>query len=168
MRALGVSKPATATTGSTQRGAVIVEFALVLPLLMMLVLGMVTAGIALDRGQSLAHGAREASRFGATLPSGPTWLAQVADTARTNAAGNVDASVPGRYLCVALIPETGPVQRSVEGGPAPAVPGCFADDLGSRPRVQVVTGREVEFDALIFRRTLTLRKQAVTLFEATP
>ena len=152
-------------------GVALVEFALVIPLLLILVLGMVTAGVAFDRAQSLAHGAREASRFGATLPTGsnlPAWLDSVAATARANAVGNVDASEPSRYLCVALV-DGSLDQRRVETGAGVTYTAgqCFSDGL-TGTRVQVVAGRDVEIDAMVFRHTIGLRKQTVSMFEATP
>lgn len=155
-----------------EAGVALVEFAMVVPLLLVLVLGMVTAGIAFDRAQSLAHGSREGSRFGATLPTGSdmsAWLDSVATTARANAAGNVDASASNRYLCVALVGGTvGGTRIETPAGVTYGSGECFADGLGAGPRVQVVAGRDVEIDAMVFRHTASVRKRAVTIFEATP
>ena len=75
----------------TDRGASLVEFALVLPLILMLVLGLVTAGIAYNEKITLTHSAREAARFGATFPvsnaaSLEAWLAAVEARAVADAA----------------------------------------------------------------------------------
>ena len=154
-----------------ERGAAIVEFAIALPLLMMLLIGMFSGGIAYDRNQSLIHAAREATRFGSTLPVTTLnpWLDQVAATARNNAAGNLEVGQPTRYVCVALI--GAPASGSRVEGPSGTTytPGgtCFVDGL-SGPRVQVVTGRDVVFDAFAFSRTITLRRQAAVRFEALP
>lgn len=154
-----------------ERGAAIIEFAIALPLLMMLVIGMFSGGIAYDRNQSLMHGAREATRFGSTLPaiSLNPWLDQVATTARNNAAGNLAAGEATRYVCVALIgaPSSGSRVESSSGTTYTPGGTCFADGL-SGPRVQVVTGRDVVFDAFAFSRTITLRREAAVRFEALP
>lgn len=49
-----------------ERGAVAVEFALILPLLAMLLLGTITAGLAYSHGLGLTNGVREGARFAAT------------------------------------------------------------------------------------------------------
>ncbi|MDR9450988.1 MAG: TadE/TadG family type IV pilus assembly protein, partial [Acidimicrobiia bacterium] len=52
-----------------ERGASLVEFALVLPLIMMIVLGLVSAGVAYNLKITLTHAAREAARYAAILPT---------------------------------------------------------------------------------------------------
>jgi Flp pilus assembly protein TadG len=143
-----------------ERGAVIVEFALVLPVLLLLILGTFTAGIAYNRSQDLSHAAREASRFGATLPAGATWVSQVEAVAVANAAGSLEAGVAGRTICVALLDGAAVVHSSTGSA-------CFADGLTGQ-RVQVVTGADAVLDAFIFSRTLNLRQQATAAFEARP
>lgn len=54
--------------GDSERGAGIVEFALILPLLMMLVFGVVQFGLLFNRQQALHASAREGARL-AALPS---------------------------------------------------------------------------------------------------
>ena len=49
------------------RGATLVEFALILPLLMMLILGMFSGGIAYNRKNSMTNAVREGARYGATI-----------------------------------------------------------------------------------------------------
>ena len=49
-----------------QRGAVAVEFAIILPVLLMLLFGITTAGISLSQAIGLSNAVREGSRFGAT------------------------------------------------------------------------------------------------------
>lgn len=56
------------TPGDADRGAAIVEFALILPLLMMLVFGVVQFGLLYNRQQALHAAAREGARV-AALPS---------------------------------------------------------------------------------------------------
>jgi len=68
------------------RGAALVELALALPLLVMLLVGMVSAGIAYNNQLALTHAAREGGRYGATLPvtnfgSLAAWLDEVSDQA---------------------------------------------------------------------------------------
>src|SRR5207302_10603909 len=51
------------------RGAVLVEFALVFPILAMLLFGVISAGLAWNQHLALAQGARLGGRYGATLPT---------------------------------------------------------------------------------------------------
>jgi hypothetical protein len=150
--------PTTTPTRRRDRGAAVVEFALVVPVLLMLLVGMFTGGIAYDRNQSIVHGAREAARFGATLPSSGSWVAQVEAAAVANADGNLDPGTAGRILCVALV-DGGSVVHSSTGGT------CFADGLTGK-RVQVVTGTSSDLDAIVWSRTLQLRHQASVAYEA--
>ena len=54
----------------SERGAGVVEVALVLPVLMCLILGLVSGGIAYQRKISLTDAVREGARYGATLDAG--------------------------------------------------------------------------------------------------
>ena len=94
-------------------GAATVEFALTLPLLMCLILGVITGGITLNQKIAVTNGVREGSRFGATLsvvsgcPSGPAtmtcWLTQVADVTQAAAEGELNNDVASRSICVAYV-----------------------------------------------------------------
>ena len=98
------------------------EFALLLPVFMMLVLGMFSGGLAYNQNLSINHAAREGSRFGATLskasPGGLSaldWTAAVRNKVVEAATGELGScSSPttctfpaGHYVCVALVvPDT--------------------------------------------------------------
>ena len=53
-------------------GANAVEFALVLPILLILVFGIITGGVLYNQQLALTQAAREGARFAATLPEAPT------------------------------------------------------------------------------------------------
>jgi Flp pilus assembly protein TadG len=62
----------------TEYGAAAVEFALVLPVVVMLLLGIVTGGLAYSNGIGLSNAVREGARFGATGDSASaTWASDV-------------------------------------------------------------------------------------------
>lgn len=109
-----------------ERGASFVEFALIFPIFMTILLGMFSGGQSYNRKISMSNAAGEASRYGATLapstqeaspsagctvvppPSGLTcgldqWVNTVADAVVQNASGDLDANVTGRYICVAYV-----------------------------------------------------------------
>lgn len=162
-----------------ERGASLVELAIALPLLMMLLLGMVSAGIAYNHNLALAHSAREAGRHAATLPvtnfgSMDLWLDEVAARAIEDATGSLNPGTPGLVVCVAYVHPNGSLatdvtrNRTINGATVSygATP-CFVD---SRPdderRVQVSVTRETTFNALLFSTTLTLDSEATSRFEA--
>lgn len=147
--------------------------ALVLPLLLMLLLGIVSAGLAYNHQLALTHAAREAGRFGATLPvdSMGNWLATVEARAIADATGSLDAGTPGRYTCVAYVHPNGVTPEDstsrIENGTVTSGATCFADGRpNDERRVQVVARRSVDFNALIFQTALTLDAHAVNRFEA--
>ena len=77
-----------------------------MPVLATLLLGVVSAGLLFDQKLSLTHAAREAGRYGATIPSNQTfvagtWAQNVTTLVKTRAAGELDAS--GASVCVALV-----------------------------------------------------------------
>ena len=166
------------------RGAALVELAFALPILIMLLVGMVSAGIAYNHQLALTHSAREGGRYGATLPvnnfaSLDAWLDEVIAQTVDDATGTLDVGVPGRYICVAYVYPVG----SAEGFPndqtkSKEVSGitetsgtsqCIAGGDG-RPdterRVQVVVGRQTDFDVVFFSSTLNLDAEAINRFEA--
>ena len=96
-----------------ERGVALVEFALVFPVFMTLVLGMFSGGLAYNRKNTLINAAREGARYGATLSpaslplSSPLsagideWVTYVADAVQQNAEGDLRNGVVGRTICVA-------------------------------------------------------------------
>jgi Flp pilus assembly protein TadG len=85
----------------------LVEFALVFPLLVVMLLGIVTGGLAYNQKLQVTHAVREGARYGATIPagqdwSGGTWASNVRDLVVERSAGDLaDAQV-----CVALVENT--------------------------------------------------------------
>jgi Flp pilus assembly protein TadG len=165
------------------RGAALVELAFALPLLLMLILGMVSAGIAYNHQLALTHAAREAGRYAATLPVAPgtmdAWLTEIINQAIDDATGSLDEGVPGQYICVAYVHPAGTntndtttrkvKQNSVFGLAKPGLQ-CFDDDPSmhkdKQRRVQVAVARDTDFNVLVFSSTLTLDSEAVSRFEA--
>lgn len=115
-------------------GAAAVEFALLLPIFVMLVFGVISTGLSLWRHISDVQAARDAARYGATLPvsaagtdtncdstslSEDGWLACVQSVA-VREAGWADAASVGTtgdngYVCVAYIKDTNPGSTGTVG-----------------------------------------------------
>jgi Flp pilus assembly protein TadG len=72
-----------------ERGAAAVEFALILPILVLLVFGIVEFSLAFNRQQGLHAAAREGARI-ASLPSTPT--GEIEDRVKTALNGVIDPS----------------------------------------------------------------------------
>jgi hypothetical protein len=144
-----------------------VELAFVLVLLVMLLVGIVSAAIAYGRNNSIQNAAREASRFGATLPGAAdtAWLLSVRDVARAAALGDLDAGVPGSFICVAYIDENDVTLSLDNDIPTTATAPCFTDDRPGEKKVQVAVERETDFEAIVFSRDVTLSADAAARYE---
>jgi len=147
-----------------------VEMAMVFSLLIMLLVGSVTAAIAFGTNNSIENAAREASRFAATSP-GPVdniWLQTVRNVARAAAQGELDPSSPGQYICVAFINGAGTTLSLTDTAGVEAYPNtpCFADGLpADELRVQVVTQTEATIEAVFFSTDVTLSAPAAARYE---
>lgn len=106
----------------TERGAVAVEFALVLPLVIVLLLGSVTAGVAYSRAIGLTNAVREGARFGAVTVSDGTWASSV--TQRTAQTQFDDlATPPDTTICATLL-KNSTTAAAVPTTPVQATPSC--------------------------------------------
>ena len=142
-----------------ERGSVLVEFVILLPVVLALTLGIISYGSAHAQKLALTNAAREGARYGATLPSSTAnWLQKVEDVTVASATGDLDASAPGRSICIALNDGSG--WTSTTGSP------CFNDGRpATEARVQVLVGRTGSLDAFFFSRAVNLSGRAVVRFE---
>ena len=153
-------------------GAAMIEMAIAFGVLVTLLVGTVTAAIAFSQQNSIENAAREGSRFAAVYPGDPTqqsWLADVIDVTRAAGVGDLAATVPGQFICVAYV-DGGSVTALRESGGAmessTTNSACYTDDLpASEVRVQVVTGRDSEIQGVFFSVDLDLRGQAAARYE---
>lgn len=160
-----------------ERGAAVVEAALTFPLIVMLIFGMFSGGMALSQKNSIENAAREASRLGATSVVVDTsntkpWLDDVANAAIAAATGELDADVSGQYVCVALVgTSNGTDGRKVisEGAATYDTGSCGAvgemDCPTGRPCVQVKLQRDAILDVVLTRHEMTLDASSVTIYE---
>lgn len=159
-----------------ERGAALVETALVFPIFTMLLLGIISAAIAYGQSSSITNASREAARYGATLPvdgdlSG--WLTSVADTAERASTGDLDLSRPGHRVCVAyvypdgvethdstlslVVDNLGSTENPIE---------CFADGRpADERRVQVAIERPARLETGFWGSDITLSADATSYFE---
>ena len=143
----------------TERGASAVEFALVIPLLAMLLIGIVSVGLVYNHKLALANAVREGARIGATLPAGSTWAASV--QAQVVTAFTDDAS--GVNVCVALykVGTVTPLWSAGSGcGTEPSAPssatGCYVKVWASKPATM---------DWVLARKSFTIGAQSVAVYD---
>ncbi|HEU0131923.1 MAG TPA: TadE family protein [Mycobacteriales bacterium] len=165
-------------------GAAAVEFALLFPLFLVIVFGIIDMGFAFNQKINLTQAAREASRYGATLslkssaPSGSgtvdTWLPKVVNVAMSAGGDDLTASRAGRYICVAYVDPTATpaVARKAEltGSAAAAVlsSGTCTSDGRDDARVQVVVRANTVLDFVFLGGRITIGSTSTTHFEAVP
>jgi Flp pilus assembly protein TadG len=146
-----------------QHGAIAVEFALIVPLLIALLLAIVTGGVAYSRSLSLSDAVRAGGRFGATTVNSGSWPSAVQQyTAALSADGLTAAQV-----CVQLARGSTVLQSNCGTGVA-----APANPVGVAPTdcvVKVWARREVQFSAvpLIPISDITLDRSTVLRYERT-
>ena len=91
------------------RGAVALEFALVLPLLVTLLLGVITTGLAYNDKLSISNAAREGGRFGSAVDysTGATAWATSVQTRVRDTYFNAGSTLTTAQVCVVLRDSTG-------------------------------------------------------------
>jgi len=157
-----------------ESGAALVEFALLLPVFMALILGMFSGGVAYNQKLDLTHATREGARYGAAVSkdtafASGTWESNVKSLVVDRASGDLSGS--GVTTCVALVTKS-PAEvvanptgvsgnyYSTTGSP------CFTDttsDVGMRVQVRVTRPSKIE--ALFFSWGITLNAKAVSRYE---
>lgn len=154
-------------------GVALVEFAIVMPLVFAILLGIFTGGIALSRKNSMTNAVREGTRLGATLSqNAATWATDVRDRVRELSAGDVD----NNQICVKLVQRTTSGETLVTDHSwlpsacnSPSPPRTIEpSSAGVRPGdcvVKVWATRKSEFNTVFFTRNLDLDAKAIGRFE---
>ena len=164
-----------------ERGAALVEFALILPLFMTLILGMFSGGAAYNQDLSITHAAREGSRYAATLAKEPgglpaaNWRGAVKDRVLEASTEELDLTKQGHFVCVALVKPDGAVWTdsgsnaySATFGLPPSAPpsGCYTDGISDTySRVHVLVGRPGKIETIFFTYDLRLKSRGTARFE---
>lgn len=173
-------EPRFAGPRDPERGAQLIEFAIILPILLSMLFGIVTGGVAFSHNLSIDNAARETARYGATLPVNSdldAWLGQVADVAISTATGSLDDGQPNRTVCVAYVypdgtdPEdqTKRLTEDSSGTRTFANQPCVADPRpNDERRVQIVLSRDSDLVVIYFTKTLNLTAQSIARFERLP
>jgi Flp pilus assembly protein TadG len=108
-----------------ERGAAAVEFALVVPFLLILVFGLITTGMTYSDHLAATNAVREGARYGAAADITSTSWASSVRTRVKEVYFNAGATVSDAQICVRLVTASGSTHTEVIGsscGTAPAVP----------------------------------------------
>jgi Flp pilus assembly protein TadG len=144
----------------SERGAIFLEFAVVLPLLLALILGIFTGGQAYSEKIAVIESVREGARYGASLPMGSgagaltAWEAAVRNRVTDASNGNVAPA----DVCIAWVLPSGTSHCGL------------ADPAGAsnEPTVHLVkvsATKAVKMEFFLFSRSTTLTGRLVARFE---
>lgn len=106
LQAMPCCRPASTKVSSRQRGAAAVEFALVLPLLLGMVLGTVELGLALYDKAVMTHASREAARAGIVLRNPKLSVAEITAIAQQQTQTNLISLLPSSPAQVTVLQST--------------------------------------------------------------
>lgn len=149
----------------SDRGAALVEFAIIAPLVFALLLGLFSGGIALSQRNSMTNAVREGARLGATLPRSGTW----ADAVEARVLDLATSDLEDTEVCVKLI-EAPSTQLEVDStcpsspgleGDQPAITGVATGDCV----VLVWAERTGKLEVVFFSQDLTMDTHSVSTYE---
>jgi Flp pilus assembly protein TadG len=151
---------------SSERGASLVEFAIIFPVFMIIVLGMFSGGVAYNRQIAIRNAAKEGARYGATVPrltafTSGTWATNVRDVVVERS----EEELEGADVCVALVSGSPAVAVSSSHTTAGGTSPCFAESEDDGQRVQVRVTSTAKLEALVFSYDIGLDAEAVANHE---
>lgn len=154
----------------SERGAALVEFALILPIVVSLLLGMVTGGLAYNKKIAITDAVRGATRYGATLADSSTFAASVRDRLVQLSASELTAG----DVCVQLI-RGGSTEVVVRSWYAGAANASCPSTFGTAPPTPTVSDgycvvkvwgmKEAKLQAVFVNSDLRLKAGSVAAFE---
>jgi Flp pilus assembly protein TadG len=159
---------------------VLVEFAFVFPIIVMLLFGLVSAGMAWNQNLALASGARAGGRYAATLrtqtagfTSIDDYLDAVAQRVVDSSEGALATTVAGRVICVAYVHDSSSgdfdkTRSRTETGTTVtrADASCYSDNQGSNEtHIQISVQRSTRIETGLWSQTVTLQQKVVYRYE---
>ena len=139
-----------------QRGAAAVEFALVVPVLLLILFGMIWTGFVFSDHLSATNAVREGARYGAAADaSSSSWATSVRDRVK-EVYFNAGTTVTDAQICVKLVQSTGTTVASTLGqdcGTEPSTPSnmtagsCAVKVWVQRPEtIRLIVVPDLSFD----------------------
>ena len=148
------------------------EFAIILPVFMVLVLGMFSGGVAYNRQIALRNAAREGARYASILPRAPQTVGGVtwAERIRANVVDRGEGELTTADVCVALVDGAAGTVVDTPANVYSTATGsgrCF-DDGGAdgKKRVQVSVRATATIEALVFSYDVNLTSESIARYEA--
>jgi hypothetical protein len=141
-----------------ERGAAAVEFALVAPMLLMLLFGMVTSGLAYSDHLAITSAVREGSRFGAAVDysASPAAWADSVKSRVQQTYFDTSSTLADKYICAKLVTRDGVTLSQLLGsdcGTEPAAPAnmavgsCLVKVWVKKPKtIELVVAPTLAFD----------------------
>lgn len=147
-------------------GAVLIEFALMAPLIFALLVGMITGGVSLSRKNSMTNAVREGARLGATITADGLW----ADAVRARVVELSSGDLTTSQVCVKLVKKGPPgpttvLQSSSCAGALAGEEPSVADVPAGDCAVLVWAQRPTEIEAVFFSMDITLDSDSVSRYE---
>lgn len=147
-------------SGRGERGATLVEAALLLPLLLAVLLGIATGGIAYFRHISVVEAVREGARYATTLQlgAGASPLTTWEEAVRSRVVEASGGTLAPTDICVTLVLPTGGTACGVADPPG----------AGSEPSIHLVkisASRPTTLQFFFFDTTRTLRSELAARWE---
>lgn len=155
------------------RGAVAVEFALVLPLLIMLLFGVTTTGLAYSDHLAITNAVREAARLGASTPYDPANPTIWGDSVQQRVEQvyfNASSSINDNQICVQLVDSSGnekasPSDSNAGCGTAPTAPAAV---VAGSCLVKVWVSKPQEISLVVFPKfTFNIGAESVSYYGRT-
>jgi Flp pilus assembly protein TadG len=150
----------------SERGAAALEFALIVPVLLTLLMGTVTTGLVYSNHLTATNAVREAARYGAaadaTVPA--TWASSVQTRVQQTYFGSTGSSPTDDEICVDLVTAAGVTLASNGGsacGTAPSAPSGMA--AGSCA-VRVWMAHPEQIQLVVTELDLTIGAQSVAYY----
>ena len=156
-----------------ERGAVAVEFALVLPILVMLMFGIFTSGVAYSDHLSITNAVREAARLGAAVayePASPSVWADSVQSRTQQVYFNAGSTLASSQICVQLVSAAGAVVATPtsQGTTCGTAPGSPSDLAAGSCIVKVWVQKPGKISLLVFPDlNFTLGAQSVSYYGRT-
>lgn len=143
-----------------ERGTSIVEFAFVLPLIISMLLGMFTSGLAYSRKISMLDAVRDGARYGASLPvsSDPQGLLSWETAVRSRVAEISAGELATNQVCVKLVYPVGGNDCGVADPPGAA-------SESSVHIVKVSASKSARIEFLFFSTSPTLSAKVAARYE---
>jgi Flp pilus assembly protein TadG len=132
------------------RGASAVEFALVVPLLLMILFGTITTGLTFSDHLSATNAAREAARYGAAADaSSASWATSVRDRVKQTYFNSAE-TITDAQICVRLVKSDGSVAQQWTGSSCGVVPALPTGMVSGSCAVLVWMTRPQTIQLLVF------------------